>query len=130
MLRAAAIKRRDGFTLDAKFEAPAPGVVALFGRSGCGKTTLINLISGLLAPDEGRIQLNDTILTDTRAGVLVPVEERHIGYVFQDARLFPHFSVLGNLRYGLKRSQRRAAVTAAKQEQMARKSTAAHSLSC
>jgi len=109
MLRVSAIKRRDGFTLKAEFEAPTPGVVALFGRSGCGKTTLINLISGLLAPDEGRIQLDDTILADTRAGVSVPVEERRIGYVFQDARLFPHFSVLGNLRYGLKRSQRRGA---------------------
>jgi molybdate transport system ATP-binding protein len=107
MLRVAALKKRDGFTLQAEFEAPTPGVVALFGRSGCGKTTLVNLISGLLAPDEGRIQLNDTILTDTRARVSVPVEERRIGYVFQDPRLFPHFSVLGNLRYGLKRSQRR-----------------------
>jgi molybdate transport system ATP-binding protein len=107
MLRVSVIKRRDGFTLNAEFAAPTPGVVALFGRSGCGKTTLINLISGLLAPDEGRIQLDATILTDTRAGVSVPVEERRIGYVFQDARLFPHFSVLGNLRYGLKRSQRR-----------------------
>jgi molybdate transport system ATP-binding protein len=109
MLRVSAIKRRDGFTLEAEFEAPTPGVVALFGRSGCGKTTLINLVSGLLVPDDGRIQLNDTILTDTRTGVSVPVEERRIGYVFQDARLFPHFSVLGNLQYGLKRSQRRAA---------------------
>jgi molybdate transport system ATP-binding protein len=107
MLRVTAIKRRDGFTLNAEFEAPTPGVVALFGRSGCGKTTLINLISGLLAPDEGRIQLDDTTLTDTRAGMSVPVEKRRIGYVFQDARLFPHFSVLGNLRYGLKRSQHR-----------------------
>jgi molybdate transport system ATP-binding protein len=107
MLRVTAIKRRDGFTLNAEFEAPTPGVVALFCRSGCGKTTLINLISGLLAPDEGRIQLDDTTLTDTRAGMSVPVEKRRIGYVFQDARLFPHFSVLGNLRYGLKRSQHR-----------------------
>jgi len=109
MLRVAAIKKRDGFTLRAEFEAPTPGVVALFGRSGCGKTTLINIISGLLAPDEGKIQLDDTILTDTRAAISVPVEERRIGYVFQDARLFPHFSVLGNLRYGLTRGRRRAA---------------------
>ena len=107
MLRISALKRRDGFTLQADFEAPTPGVVALFGRSGCGKTTLVNIISGLLAPDEGRVQLGDTVLTDTRAGVSVPVEERRIGYVFQDARLFPHFSVLGNLQYGLKRSRRR-----------------------
>lgn len=111
MLRVAALKKRDGFTLEAEFAAPTPGVVALFGRSGCGKTTLVNLISGLLAPDEGRIQLNDTVLTDTRAGLAVPVEERRIGYVFQDARLFPHLSVLGNLRYGLKRSLRHRAET-------------------
>jgi len=107
MLRVSTLKKRDGFTLKAEFEVPTPGVVALFGRSGCGKTTLVNLISGLLAPDEGRIQLNDTVLTDTRAGMSVPVEQRRIGYVFQDARLFPHFTVLGNLRYGLKRSRRR-----------------------
>jgi molybdate transport system ATP-binding protein len=113
MLRIAALKRRDGFTLEADFEAPTPGVVALFGRSGCGKTTLVNIISGLLAPDEGRIQLGDVVLTDTRAGVSVPVEERRIGYVFQDARLFPHFSVLGNLRYGLTRSRRRGSTARA-----------------
>jgi molybdate transport system ATP-binding protein len=103
MLRVAALKKRDGFCLQADFAAPTPGVVALFGRSGCGKTTLINIISGLLTPDEGRIQLDETLLTDTRAGVSVPVERRRMGYVFQDARLFPHFSVLGNLRYGMKR---------------------------
>ena len=104
MLRVSASKKRDGFTLQAEFEAPTPGIVALFGRSGCGKTTLINIIAGLLDADEARIQLGDEVLCDTRAGTSVPVERRRIGYVFQDARLFPHFSVLGNLRYGLKRS--------------------------
>ena len=106
MLRVSALKKRDGFTLQAEFEAPTPGIVALFGRSGCGKTTLVNIISGLLAADEARIQLDEVVLADTRAGISVPVEKRRIGYVFQDARLFPHFSVLGNLRYGLKRSRR------------------------
>ena len=104
MLRVSALKKRDGFTLQAEFEAPTPGIVALFGRSGCGKTTLVNIISGLLEAVEARIQLDDVVLADTRAGISVPVERRRIGYVFQDARLFPHFSVLGNLRYGLKRS--------------------------
>jgi molybdate transport system ATP-binding protein len=108
MLRVSALKKRDGFTLQAEFEAPTPGIVALFGRSGCGKTTLVNLISGLLKPDEARIQLDDVVLTDTRAGISIPVERRRIGYVFQDARLFPHMSVLRNLRYGLKRSRRQA----------------------
>jgi molybdate transport system ATP-binding protein len=103
MLRVSALKKRDGFTLDAKLEAPTPGIVALFGRSGCGKTTLVNVISGLLPADNALVQLDDVVLTDTAAGVSVPVERRRIGYVFQDGRLFPHLSVVGNLRYGLKR---------------------------
>jgi len=104
MLKVSVFKRRDDFTLSVELEAPTPGVVALFGRSGCGKTTLVNIISGLLAPDEGRIQLDDTVLTDSRAGIAVPAERRRMGYVFQDPRLFPHCSVLGNLRYGQKRA--------------------------
>jgi molybdate transport system ATP-binding protein len=108
MLRVSALKKRDGFTLDAKFEAPTPGIVALFGRSGCGKTTLVNIISGLLPADSALVQLDDVVLTDTAAGVSLPVERRRIGYVFQDGRLFPHLSVVGNLRYGLKRSSRQA----------------------
>ena len=104
MLSVSVLKKRDGFTLQAQFEVPTPGIVALFGRSGCGKTTLVNVISGLLEADEARIRLDDIVLTDTRAGTAVPVEHRKIGYVFQDARLFPHFSVRGNLRYGLKRA--------------------------
>ena len=111
MLKVRLLKRRDGFTLRAEFEAPTPGVVALFGRSGCGKTTLVNLISGLLEPDEGFVQLNGTVLTDTAAGISVPVEKRRIGYVFQDSRLFPHLTVQGNLRYGLKRALATTAVT-------------------
>jgi len=104
MLRVSISKKRGEFVLQADFAVPTPAVVALFGPSGCGKTTLVNLISGLLAPDEGRIQLDDTVLTDTNEGICVPAERRRIGYVFQDARLFPHFNVRGNLRYGLRRS--------------------------
>src|SRR5215831_20293058 len=111
MLKANLVKRWDGFALHAQFETPTPGVVALFGRSGCGKTTLINLVSGLLEPDEGFVELNGTVLTDTRAGISIPVEQRRIGYVFQDPRLFPHMTVLGNLRYGLKRASKVAQVT-------------------
>jgi molybdate transport system ATP-binding protein len=105
MLKVAVTKRRDGFTLEAEFEAPTPGIIALFGRSGCGKTTTINIISGLLAADEARIELDGTVLEDTRAHVSIPAERRGTGYVFQDGRLFPHLSVLGNLRYGLKRTR-------------------------
>ena len=104
MLRVSVVKRWDSFKLRARLDAPTPGVVALFGRSGCGKTTLINIISGLLQPDEGRVELDGVVLTDTRERVRVPVERRRIGYVFQDARLFPHLGVLANLRYGLRRA--------------------------
>jgi molybdate transport system ATP-binding protein len=104
MLRLSVVKRWDSFELRARLDAATPGVVALFGRSGCGKTTLINIISGLLQPDEGRVELDGVVLTDTRERVRVPVERRRIGYVFQDARLFPHLGVLANLRYGLRRA--------------------------
>ena len=95
--------RRDfgGFTLDARIERDGPGLTALFGRSGSGKTTLINLIAGLERPDEGRIVIGGRTLFDSSAGIDVPPERRRLGYVFQDARLFPHYSVRGNLRYGM-----------------------------
>lgn len=102
------VRRRQGpFTLQVDFTAPTPGVVALFGRSGSGKTTLVNIIAGLLAPDEGLVQLDETVLTDTVSGTHVPAERRAVGYVFQDARLFPHLTVRNNLRYGLVRTRGR-----------------------
>jgi molybdate transport system ATP-binding protein len=110
MLRVAVARRHPGFALEASFAAPTPGVIALFGRSGSGKTTLVNIISGLLAPDRGEVCIGDEVLTDTRAGISVPVEQRRIGYVFQEARLFPHLSVAGNLRYGARRARAPAAV--------------------
>jgi molybdate transport system ATP-binding protein len=96
-------KKRAGFSLDVNIAAPTPGVVALFGRSGCGKSTLVNLIAGLLSPDDGRVDINGNVVFDSNANISLPVASRRIGYVFQDARLFPHYSVLGNLQYGLKR---------------------------
>lgn len=108
MLRLSVVKRWAGFKLRAQLATPTPGVVALFGRSGCGKTTLVNVISGLLQPDEGRVELDGVVLTDTREHVRVPVERRRIGYVFQDARLFPHLGVLANLRYGERRAPKEA----------------------
>lgn len=102
-------KARAGFTLDATFAVPVPGVIALFGRSGSGKTTLVNLLSGLLAPDVGEIRLGEEVLTDTQRGIAVPVEQRRIGYVFQEPRLFPHLTVAGNLRYGERRAPRACA---------------------
>jgi len=105
MLQVSVLRTRPGFSLEASFAAPTPGIIALFGRSGSGKTTLVNVISGLSVADAGDIRLDGEVLTDTRAGVAVPVERRRIGYVFQDARLFPHLNVTGNLRYGEKRSR-------------------------
>lgn len=94
------IQRRQGhFLLDAQFEAPM-GITALFGPSGSGKTTLINAVAGLLAPDAGRISVGDAVLYDHDSRINQPPHTRRIGYVFQDARLFPHLTVLRNLRYG------------------------------
>lgn len=97
-------KRRNGFVLDVAIEISSPGVVALFGRSGCGKTTLANIVAGLLPADEAEIVINGAVLEGN--GKRVPAEHRRIGYVFQDARLFPHLDVMANLRYGEKRTQR------------------------
>ncbi|MBJ3814460.1 molybdenum ABC transporter ATP-binding protein ModC [Shimwellia pseudoproteus] len=80
---------------------PATGITAVFGVSGAGKTSLINAISGLTRPEQGTIRLNGRVLNDTAAGVILPPEQRRIGYVFQDARLFPHYRVRGNLCYGM-----------------------------
>ncbi len=88
-----------GFALDLAFDAP-PGLTALFGRSGAGKTTIVNAVAGLLRPDHARIVADDLVLTDTAARLHLPPHRRRIGYVFQEARLFPHLTVRQNLLYG------------------------------
>lgn len=88
-----------GFDLDVSFEVP-DGITVLFGRSGSGKTTAINSVAGLLRPRRARIAMDAEILHDTKAQIFVPVHKRRIGYVFQEARLFPHLSVAQNLAYG------------------------------
>jgi molybdate transport system ATP-binding protein len=95
---------RGAFKLDARFEAPTPGVIALFGRSGCGKTTVVDLLAGLNQEGTGSIILNDRYWLDTQRDIKVAAEKRRVGYVFQDARLFPHYSVRGNLNYGARRA--------------------------
>lgn len=92
-------------SLDVTFEAPTPGVTALFGPSGAGKSTIIAASAGLLRPDACRIAVDGRVLGDTAAGVWLPPERRRIGLVFQDARLFPHMSVANNLRYGMRRAE-------------------------
>ena len=113
MLKVSVHKKRGAFLLDAEFQAPTPGVVALFGRSGSGKSTLIDLIAGLDRPDMGEIRLDQQTLFDGGQGIDVPAERRRIGYVFQDARLFPHLSVASNLDYGAKRTRAARLITRA-----------------
>jgi molybdate transport system ATP-binding protein len=91
--------RRGSFALAARFDSN-PGVTALFGRSGSGKSTLIDIVAGLIRPDQGRVAVDGVALVDVARGVFVPKHKRRIGYVFQDSRLFPHLSVRQNLLYG------------------------------
>ncbi|MGY9047007.1 hypothetical protein P775_10070 [Puniceibacterium antarcticum] len=86
------------FRLDVQFDAP-DGVTVLFGRSGSGKTSVVNAVAGLLTPSQGRIVVADQVLFDSRQGNYVPVHKRRMGYVFQEGRLFPHLTVRQNLLY-------------------------------
>jgi len=99
-------KQLGAFKLAVRFKAAA-GATALFGPSGAGKTSLVNMIAGLLTPDRGSITLDDTVLFDATADINVPPHRRCIGYVFQDGRLFPHLSVRQNLDYGRRMSGRK-----------------------
>jgi molybdate transport system ATP-binding protein len=92
-------KRLGALEIVARFETRARGT-ALFGPSGAGKTTIVNMIAGLLTPDRGRIALGEKVLFDSGARVNVPVHRRGVGYVFQEGRLFPHLTVGQNLRFG------------------------------
>lgn len=90
---------RDAFQLSVRFAAP-PGLTALFGRSGSGKTTVVDIVGGLIRPDRGRIAVDGEVLVDTARRAFVARHRRRVGYVFQDSRLFPHLSVRRNLLYG------------------------------
>lgn len=91
--------RLGAFDLDIAFEAPT-GITVLFGRSGAGKTTIINAVAGLLTPQAGRIASDGTVLLDSTTGRNLPPHKRRVGYIFQEARLFPHLTVRQNLGYG------------------------------
>jgi molybdate transport system ATP-binding protein len=94
--------QRGEFSLELSLASPVRAL-ALFGHSGCGKTTTLLAIAGLLRPRRGRIALDGRVLHDSRAGIDLPPSRRDLGVVFQDARLFPHRSVGDNLRYGMPR---------------------------
>ncbi|MCU4180086.1 molybdenum ABC transporter ATP-binding protein [Bosea sp. BH3] len=95
-----AIRRRLGdFLLDASFTSEGR-LTALFGSSGSGKTSLVNVVSGLIRPEAGHVRIEGETLVDTEAGIFLPKHRRRIGYVFQEARLFPHLTVRQNLLFG------------------------------
>ena len=99
MLTFDAEKKLGDFTVAARFESRG-GATALFGPSGAGKTSMANMIAGLVTPDRGRIALDDDVLFDASTSINVPAHRRRIGYVFQEGRLFPHLTVAQNLDYG------------------------------
>src|SRR3989338_3478614 len=88
-----------GFTLDVDLDLPARGVTALFGHSGSGKTTLLRCIAGLERAPRGRLAIHGDVWQDE--GYWLPTHQRPLGYVYQEASLFPHLTVMGNLRYGM-----------------------------
>ncbi len=100
-IQASFVLQRESFALNASFNAPAVGVTALFGPSGSGKTTLLRCIAGLERA-QGTLQVNGETWQDEKT--FMPVHQRPLGYVFQEASLFPHLSVRANLEYGLKRT--------------------------
>ena len=95
--------RGGDFTLEAEFEAPSQGITVVFGPSGAGKSMLLGAVAGLRRLETGRVSLNGRLLEDVTKRERVPTYRRGIGLVFQDARLFPHLSVRGNLLYAERR---------------------------
>jgi molybdate transport system ATP-binding protein len=92
------------FRLAVDLVLPGSGVTVLFGHSGSGKTTLLRCIAGLQQAAKGFLQINGEVWHDSERGVFLPTHKRSLGYVFQEANLFPHLSVKGNLQFGLKRT--------------------------
>jgi molybdate transport system ATP-binding protein len=107
MLELDARLRAGTFTLEAAFAAGG-GITALFGRSGAGKTTVLNVIAGLARPERGRVAVGARVLFDSARAIDVPPHARRVGYVFQEGRLLPHLTVRHNLLYGRFFSRRKA----------------------
>ena len=103
MLKVDLEKRLGELTIKAGLKLEGEGILALFGPSGAGKTSIINMIAGLMSPDQGLISIAGARVFDSQNRVNVPPFKRRIGYIFQEDRLFPHLSVAGNLNYGRKR---------------------------
>ena len=97
MLDIQVARRQGDFQVDAVFQTRNTGITALFGSSGAGKTSVINMVAGLSRPDRGHIVVQDRVLFDSDHGINLPPEKRSIGYIFQDGRLFPPLPVRGHL---------------------------------
>jgi molybdate transport system ATP-binding protein len=101
------VRRRMGPTTEIALRfSSGSGLTALFGPSGVGKTSVLAMVAGLLRPDAGHVRVAGEALFDAARGTDMPAARRAAGYVFQEARLFPHFRVRGNLRYGIRRATR------------------------
>lgn len=101
------VRRKQGdFSVNAGFSGAESGVTALYGHSGAGKTSVINMVSGLVNPDRGHISVKELCLFDSEKRINLPPERRRVGYVFQEGRLLPHLSVRSNLTYGFKLTPR------------------------
>jgi molybdate transport system ATP-binding protein len=94
-------KRQGAFVVEAAFRSDRAAVTVLYGRSGAGKTSIVNMVAGLSRPDRGVVRLDGEPLFDSAQGIDLPPERRRVGYIFQDGRLFPHLSVRRNLSYGM-----------------------------
>ena len=103
------VDQSEAFVLDVHLRVPSPGIAVLLGPSGSGKTLTLNCVAGFARPDKGRILVNDRLYFDALAGVHLPPQVRHCGYVFQDHALFPHMTIRENLRFAASVSRPRAA---------------------
>jgi molybdate transport system ATP-binding protein len=102
MLEAEFTKKLRDFTMDLSFHVSDGEILVLMGNNGSGKSTTLNIIAGLLFPDTGTVRLNGTLFCEPVQGTHVAIEDRRIGYVFQNAAVFPHLSVSENIAYGLR----------------------------
>ncbi len=104
MIEIDVFRRLGEFEIEVEIVVEATGITALFGQSGAGKTSVVDMLAGLLRPERGRIAIGGEVLFDSARRIDLPPERRRIGYVFQEHRLFPHMSVRANLEYGLRRA--------------------------
>jgi molybdate transport system ATP-binding protein len=102
LLELSVSRRLRDFELQVELQSQPGEILVLTGKNGAGKSTTLNLIAGLMTPDVGQIRLKGRVLCDTGSGIHIPAEERQIGYVFQNAAIFPHLSVRENIAYGLR----------------------------